>query len=47
MARLSRALTSPAPGASWAAPEGKDGKLTNKAMTGDDLRDSVNAKLFL
>jgi type I restriction enzyme M protein len=32
---------------SWAAPKGKDGKLDhNKAMTGDDLRDFVNAKLF-
>jgi type I restriction enzyme M protein len=32
---------------SWAAPKGKDGKLDhNKAMTGDDLRDFVNLKLF-
>src|SRR5437879_3722116 len=32
---------------SWAAPKGKDGKLDhNTAMTGDDLRDFVNAKLF-
>jgi type I restriction enzyme M protein len=32
---------------SWAAPKGKDGKLDhNKAMTGDDLRDFVNRKLF-
>src|SRR6266446_432763 len=32
---------------SWAAPKGKDGKLDhNKAMTGDDLRDFVNVKLF-
>ena len=31
----------------WAAPKGKDGKLDhNKAMTGDDLRDFVNLKLF-
>ncbi len=31
----------------WAAPKGKDGKLDhNKAQTGDDLRDFVNAKLF-
>ena len=31
----------------WAAPKGKDGKLDhNKAMTGDDLRDFVNQKLF-
>jgi len=31
----------------WAAPKGKDGKLDhNKALTGDDLRDFVNAKLF-
>jgi type I restriction enzyme M protein len=32
---------------SWAAPKGKDGKLDhNAAMTGDDIRDFVNAKLF-
>jgi type I restriction enzyme M protein len=32
---------------SWAAPKGRDGKLDhNKAMTGDDLRDFVNQKLF-
>jgi len=32
---------------SWAAPKGNDGKLDhNKAMTGDDLRDFVNGKLF-
>jgi type I restriction enzyme M protein len=32
---------------SWAAPRGKDGKLDhNKALTGDDLRDFVNNKLF-
>jgi hypothetical protein len=31
---------------SWAAPKGKDGKLDhNKDLTGDDLRDFVNAKL--
>src|SRR5712672_1128211 len=31
----------------WAAPKGEDGKLDhNKAMTGDDLRDFVNQKLF-
>ena len=31
----------------WAAPKGKDGKLDhNAAMTGDDLRDFVNLKLF-
>ena len=31
----------------WAAPLGKDGKLDhNKALTGDDLRDFVNGKLF-
>jgi type I restriction enzyme M protein len=31
----------------WAAPKNKDGKLDhNKALTGDDLRDFVNAKLF-
>lgn len=32
---------------SWAAPKGADGKLDhNTAMTGDDLRDFVNTKLF-
>ena len=31
----------------WAAPKGKDGKLDhNMALTGDDLRDFVNLKLF-
>jgi type I restriction enzyme M protein len=32
----------------WAAPKILDGKLDhNRAMTGDDLRDFVNQKLFL
>jgi len=32
---------------SWAAPKGKNGRLDhNAAMTGDDLRDFVNQKLF-
>ena len=32
---------------SWAAPKGKDGQLDhNTALTGDDLRDFVNLKLF-
>jgi type I restriction enzyme M protein len=32
---------------SWAAPKGVDGKLDhNKMLTGDDLRDFVNGKLF-
>jgi type I restriction enzyme M protein len=32
---------------SWAAPKGRDGRLDhNAAMTGDDLRDFVNLKLF-
>jgi len=32
---------------SWAAPKGKDGKLDhNSALTGDDLRDFVNQRLF-
>jgi type I restriction enzyme M protein len=32
---------------SWAAPKTKDGQIDhNKAMTGDDLRDFVNQKLF-
>jgi len=31
----------------WAAPKGKDGTLDhNTALTGDDLRDFVNARLF-
>ncbi len=31
----------------WAAPKGKDGKLDhNSALSGDDLRDFVNQKLF-
>ncbi|MFU8857470.1 MAG: N-6 DNA methylase [Deferrisomatales bacterium] len=31
----------------WAAPKGKDGKLDhNRALTGDDLRDFVDQKLF-
>ncbi len=31
----------------WAAPKGQDGKLDhNTALTGDDLRDFVNEKLF-
>ena len=31
----------------WAAPKGRDGSLDhNKALTGDDLRDFVNQKLF-
>lgn len=31
----------------WAAPKGRDGKLDhNTALTGDDLRDFVNLKLF-
>src|SRR5688572_689619 len=32
---------------SWAAPKGKNGKIDeNKVLTGDDLRDFVNQKLF-
>ncbi len=32
---------------SWAAPKGQDGKLDHhKALSGDDLRDFVNQKLF-
>src|SRR5476651_143951 len=31
----------------WAAPKGKDAQIDhNKALTGDDLRDFVNGKLF-
>ena len=33
--------------ANWSAPKGKDGTLDhNKALSGDDLRDFVNLKLF-
>jgi type I restriction enzyme M protein len=32
---------------SWAAPKGKDGQIDhNSALTGDDLRDFVNGRLF-
>jgi type I restriction enzyme M protein len=38
---------SPINGRAGAAPKGKDGKLDhNRALTGDDLRDFVNGKLF-
>lgn len=31
----------------WAAPKGKDGQIDhNRALTGDDLRDFVNDRLF-
>jgi type I restriction enzyme M protein len=45
--RYSYILDKPYRWESWAAPKGKDGKLHhNTAMTGDDLRDFVNQKLF-
>src|ERR1700728_1067585 len=45
--KYSHILDEPYRWESWAAPKGKDGKLDhNKALTGDDLRDFVNAKLF-
>src|SRR5476649_1248725 len=45
--RYSFILEEPYRWASWAAPKGKDGKLDhNSALTGDDLRDFVNQKLF-
>src|ERR1700676_1813172 len=45
--KYTRILDKPYQWESWAAPKGKDGKLDhNKALTGDDLRDFVNAKLF-
>ena len=45
--RYSYILDKPYRWESWAAPKDKDGKLDhNKAMTGDDLRDFVNQKLF-
>jgi type I restriction enzyme M protein len=31
---------------SWAAPKRKDGEIDHNALTGDDLRDFVNHKLF-
>ena len=45
--KYSHILDKPYRWESWAAPQGKDGKLDhNVAMTGDDLRDFVNQKLF-
>ena len=45
--KYTRILDKPYQWESWAAPKGKDGKLDhNKALTGDDLRDFVNGKLF-
>src|SRR6201982_4071010 len=45
--KYSHILDKPYRWESWAAPKGKDGKLDHKkALTGDDLRDFVNGKLF-
>jgi type I restriction enzyme M protein len=45
--KYTRILDGPYRWGTWAAPKGADGKLDhNKAMTGDDLRDFVNGKLF-
>ena len=45
--RYSYILDKPYRWEAWAAPKGKDGTLDhNAAMTGDDLRDFVNQKLF-
>ena len=45
--RYSNILDNPYRWESWAAPKGKDDKLDyNAAITGDDLRDFVNQKLF-
>jgi hypothetical protein len=45
--KYTRILDGPHRWGTWAAPKGKDGKLDhNKAMTGEDLRDFVNGKLF-
>src|SRR6266478_3696486 len=45
--KYSYILDKPSRWEAWAAPKGKDGKLDhNAAMTGDDLRDFVNTKLF-
>ena len=40
-------LDKPYRGEEWAAPKTKDGQIDhNRALTGDDLRDFVNGKLF-
>ena len=45
--KYSHILDKPYRWESWATPKAKDGKLDhNVAMTGDDLRDFVNQKLF-
>jgi type I restriction enzyme M protein len=45
--RYSYILDKPYRWETWASPKDKDGKLDhNKALTGDDLRDFVNQKLF-
>src|SRR5712691_7761309 len=45
--KYSHILDKPYRWESWAAPKAKDGKLDhNAALTGDDLRDFVNQKLF-
>jgi type I restriction enzyme M protein len=45
--RYSYILDKPYRWESWAAPKGKDGKLDhNRALTGDDVRDFVDRKLF-
>src|ERR1700686_4637004 len=45
--KYTRILDGPYRWGSWARPKDKDGKLDhNKALTGDDLRDFVNGKLF-
>ena len=45
--KYARILDRPYRWETWAAPKGQDGQLDhNAALTGDDLRDFVNAKLF-
>src|SRR2546426_157666 len=45
--RYSYILDKPYRWETWASPKGKDGKIDhNTALTGDDLRDFVNQKLF-
>jgi len=45
--KYSHILDKPYRWESWAAPKGKDGKIDhNKALTGDDLTQFVNGKLF-
>ncbi len=45
--KYSHILDGPYRWGTWAAPKGKDGKIDhNKALSGDDLTDFVNGRLF-